>query len=345
MNKTTIEWTDYTWNPVTGCHKVSPGCKNCYAETLTNRFAKVWGVESFREVVMHEDRLSEPEKNKKKWAGKKVFVCSMSDLFHEDVPFDFIAKVYGAMVKMPDTTFQILTKRPARALAFHNYMKYLIDSLHQEPIYKILKNTGAFIDHTTKWPLPNMWIGTSCENHETANERIPYLLQIPAAVRFLSCEPLLGPINLTADCISCEGYGFRNDGNENIDDGYYDCLRCGGTGKSIYPVDWVIVGGESGHGARLMHPDWVRSLRDQCARALVPFFFKQWGEWAPGSEYGPEVMCLNTDKKHHLFDVPLTSNLQMTSLQSMYRAGKSKSGNLLDGKQHLNFPLANGQIG
>lgn len=107
MNKTTIEWTDYTWNPVTGCHKVSPGCKNCYAETLTNRFAKVWGVESFREVVMHEDRLREPHKNKKKWAGKKVFVCSMSDLFQESVPFNFITQVMIEISALPETVFQI----------------------------------------------------------------------------------------------------------------------------------------------------------------------------------------------------------------------------------------------
>ena len=286
MNRTTIEWTDFTWNPVTGCHKVSPGCKNCYAETITNRFAKTWGVKSFRDVVLHEDRLSEPTKNKKKWAGKKVFVCSMSDLFQELVNDHFIWRVFQQMHFMPDTTFQILTKRLERAALF-------------------LKD----------WiPAPNVWIGSSVENQETANERIPLLLQIPAAVRFLSCEPLLEPIDL----------------------GYY--LRYGQSATAndlpqLKKIHWVIAGGESGHNARPMHPDWVRSLRDQCAAANVPFLFKQWGEWAPTDGNGPNEFAICSTGSE------CTGCNDREGFHFMKKVGKSKSGNLLDGKQHLEFPV------
>lgn len=285
MNKTSIEWTDYTWNPVTGCDKISAGCRSCYAETLANRF---WGDRKFTNVQMHEDRLIELRKSFKKLNGKKVFVCDVSDLFHDDVSFEFIAKIFHEFYYLPNTTFQILTKRPQRALEFFKWAS---------PVFFDKKFSQQYIVQQ------NIWIGVSCENQEQADKRIPILLQIPAAVRFLSCEPLIGPIDLSAFLPSPNGEGPG--------------------------VRWVIAGGESGGKlARPMHPDWVRSLRDQCAAANVPFFFKQWGEWAPGSEYGEGMISLNPDKKHHLFD----------DFTGMYRAGKSKSGNLLDGKQHLNFP-------
>jgi protein gp37 len=272
MNKTTIEWTDYTWNPVTGCNKVSAGCKNCYAENVATRF---WGDRDFTHVRMHEDRLNEPKKNKKKWAGKKVFVCSMSDLFHEVVHFRFLLDVFVSMAECADTTFQILTKRPERALKFFEWVKYAK-------------------------PTKNIWIGVSCENQATADERIPLLLQIPAAVRFLSCEPLLGKIDLVKYLWYPDPNGFLTDFIP--------------TNK----IHWVIAGGESGHKARPMHPGWVRSLRDQCAAANVPFFFKQWGEWC---DHG------NSTKFVSIQD------------QIMYRVGKSKSGNLLDGVEHKAFPV------
>jgi protein gp37 len=278
MNKTTIEWTDYTWNPVTGCTKVSAVCKHCYAETMANRF---WGDRKFTDVHVHEDRLNEPAKNKKKWAGKKVFVCSMSDLFHEDVPYSFIMEVLSTINQTPDTVFQILTKRPARALEIYNRLDH---SLSMVQTFSRLGVLPPFPYNSVRFPPPNLWIGTSCEDQATANERIPLLLQIPAAARFLSCEPLLGPIDLTEFLPSPGGEGPG--------------------------VRWVIAGGESGHGARPMHPAWARSLRDQCASANVPFFFKQWGEWLPSpAGEGPGV-----------------------------RLGKSKAGNLLDGLQHLEFP-------
>jgi protein gp37 len=177
MNKTTIEWTDYTWNPVTGCTKVSQGCKNCYAETMANRF---WGERKFTDVQCHPERLSEPLQNAKKWRGKKVFVCSMSDLFHQSVPDQFIIELWQVMGMMKDTTFQIVTKRIYRALEFFRMaMPVYFNGLEQK-----------------YFPLKNIWIGTSLEDQATANERIPLLLHIPAAVRFLSCDPEPKPTKL-----------------------------------------------------------------------------------------------------------------------------------------------------
>ena len=213
---TDIEWTDETWNPVTGCTKVSPGCDHCYAERVTERFH---GKGAFERIVLHPDRLDKPLHWRK---PRKVFVNSMSDLFHEQVPDTFIGLVWQVMAETPQHTFQILTKRHARMRSF----------LRQWPNYE---------------PLPNVWLGVSVEDQKWADIRVPALIQTPAAVRFLSCEPLLGPVRI----------------------GYMSLL------------DWVIVGGESGPGARPMHPDWARDLRDQCEAAGVPFLFKQWGGIRP----------------------------------------------------------------
>jgi protein gp37 len=165
MSQTTkIEWTDKVWNPVTGCDKVSQGCKFCYAETIAQRF---WKGRSFSDVQMHEDRLLQPYKFN---TGTKVFVNSMSDLFHKDVSFEFIKNVMKVIHDKPTVTFQILTKRPYRMVQFFEWL-----------------NNPNLAEN-----FPNLWLGVSVEDQETANERIPYLLQVPVAVRFLSCEPLLG---------------------------------------------------------------------------------------------------------------------------------------------------------
>lgn len=294
MNKTSIEWTDYTWNPVTGCHKVSQGCKNCYAETMTNRFGKSWGVESFRQVLCHDDRLMEPCHMGDKLHGKKVFVCDMSDLFHEQVPVRFIADVFETIWNCPDTIFQILTKRPERALK-------LMDEISDRILVDL--------------PLKNVWLGVSCEDQATADQRIPLLMKIPAAFRFLSCEPLLGPIDLTRIAPFLGGC--------------FAPLKphpCTSPGKPF--IDWVICGGESGHHARPMHPDWARSLRDQCTTAGVPFFFKQWGKYLHESQGadghgGRWISIMDSDSK----------------AEYKYKnIGKRESGNFLDGKQHLEFP-------
>lgn len=232
MNPNTgIEWTEATWNPTTGCDRVSPGCDRCYALTLAARL-KAMGSQRYQKdgrsrtsgpgfgVTMHWDKVLEPVGWKK---PRIVFVNSMSDLFHPQVSDEFIVAVFDAMRRSPQHTFQVLTKRPARMVS-------LLSGSIDSP--------------------PNVWVGTSVENQEWSDARIPKLLATPADVRFLSCEPLLGPIDLTTYL------------GENL-------------------IHWVIVGGESGGGARPMDPQWARDLRDQCLAAGVPFFFKQWGGRTP----------------------------------------------------------------
>ena len=238
--KTAIEWTDRTWNPVTGCTKVSPGCANCYAERITNRFA---GPDAFDKVVLHPERLEDPLRWKK---TSRVFVNSMSDLFHECVPDGFLDAAFSVMARRRLHTFQILTKRAERV---RNYFA--------DPLTRIRVAKAIAWNDIPQWPLPNVWLGVSVENQRFADERIPLLLQTPAAVRFISVEPMLGPVDL-----------FNADG---------DGLRGGLKGA----LDWVICGGESGPGARPLHPNWARALRDQCQSAGVPFFFKQWGGRTP----------------------------------------------------------------
>jgi protein gp37 len=209
----TIEWTQATWNPVTGCTKVSPGCAHCYAETFAERFRNVPG----HRYAMGFDLTLRPERLELPLTWKRprlVFVNSMSDLFHADVPGDFVASVFDTMRRAHWHQFQLLTKRPERAA-------------------QLAPGLGS-------WP-ENVWVGTSVENQRWTS-RIDHLRAVPAATRFLSCEPLLGPLTL-----DLEG------------------------------VHWVIAGGESGPRARRMRPEWVESIRDQCQEQGVPFFFKQWG--------------------------------------------------------------------
>jgi protein gp37 len=250
-----IEWTDATWNPVTGCSHVSEGCRHCYAETLSLRMgwsAKPWTAQNAREnVIVHHDRLDQPKRWKK---PRRVFVNSMSDLFHELISFEFIRAVWAVMAGTTQHTYQILTKRPER-------MRPLVASLRRELPWAV-------------WPLPNVWLGISCEDQRTADERIPILLDTPAAVRFISAEPLLGPINLGAlgsgpwwNALTGCGDRAGPHGLEHM--------------EQIRPLDWIICGGESGPHRRLMDPAWALSLRDQCVGAGVPFFFKQVGGRTP----------------------------------------------------------------
>lgn len=213
MSETKIEWTDMTWNPTTGCSKVSEGCKNCYAERMSKRLKAMGNPRYSRgfEPQEHYDALSIPYKWKK---PKRVFVNSMSDLFHDKISDEFIAQVFDVMNKTPLHTYQILTKRPQRAIQ-------MADRLN--------------------WS-DNIWMGTSVENSRVVG-RIDELKEIPARIRFLSCEPLIGALEA----------------------------------MNLQDIHWVIVGGESGPGARPMNADWVRSILNQCQAAEVPFFFKQWG--------------------------------------------------------------------
>lgn len=313
MGKSKIDWTEKVWNPVTGCSKVSQGCKNCYAEAIANRF---WGKQTwyefdtkhgsitrqrrFTDVMCHEDRLSQPIHWKK---PARIFVNSMSDLFHEDVPFDFVDEVLRIIAVCPQHTFQILTKRPNRM------KQYIEQSEYAENIEKV----------------KNVWLGVSVEDQKTADERIPVLLRTSSYVRWLSVEPMLGPVNL-----------------DKYDD-EYEIHWLTGLDKE-YPeeginmkIDWVVVGGESGPNARPMHPDWVRSIRDQCKAADVPFFFKQWGTWIGSydagyrsSESGYYNNGMGDNWVRHYFRFP--------DGQGMVKTGKKKAGYLLDGKQYREYP-------
>jgi protein gp37 len=227
-----IEWTDATWNPVRGCTKVSAGCKNCYAETFAERWRGIPGhpFEQGFDLKLVPEKLGEPLKWKK---PRRIFVNSMSDLFHEKIPFEYIDQVWRVMAEAFQHTFQILTKRPARMLEFFEWTKTNLKKAHMDEWWK---------GYST---MPHVHFGVSVENQRAADERIPLLLRMPAAVRFISCEPLLEHVILTS-----------------------------------FP-DWVIVGGESGHGARQMDPTWARSLRDQCSAAGVPFFMKQMDKKTP----------------------------------------------------------------
>jgi protein gp37 len=243
-DKSAIEWTDATWNPVTGCVEVSEGCDHCYARTFAERWRGIPGhpYEQGFDVKLWPERLMQPLRWKR---ARRVFVNSMSDLFHDGVPDSFILDVFEVMADAGQHQFQVLTKRPGR-----------MASLLASDWF-----SGSFTAMSDRaYPSKNVWLGTSVENQRWADIRIPKLLETPAAVRFLSCEPLLGPVELPTSAM----YPITV-GEESIEPG----------------LGWVIAGGESGPGARPMNPDWVRSLRDQCTSADVPFFFKQWGGRTP----------------------------------------------------------------
>jgi len=289
---TKIEWTEETWNPVTGCTKVSAGCQNCYAERMAKRLAGRYGYpadDPFR-VTLQEDQLSKPLSWRK---PRMVFVCSMGDLFHPDVPDEYITQIFDVMAKARwyRQTFQVLTKRPER-MREHLLARKALTA-------------------------PNVWLGVTAENQETADQRIPILLQTPAAVRFVSCEPLLGSLDLAE---GGHGWLFVTD----LTDGRRTHL------------DWVIVGGESGPKARPAHPDWFRSIRDQCQSAGVPFFFKQWGEWIPVDEVPSGYAHYNDVKTPGKGGHVRRSRLVDDVL--MVRVGKKAADRILDGRTWDEFP-------
>lgn len=328
--KSAIEWTDATWNPVTGCSKVSAGCKHCYAERDWARLAHLpaFAGRAFTDVACHTDRLDQPLRWKK---PRRVFVNSMSDLFHEAVPEDFILAAFVSMAAARQHTYQVLTKRPAR-------MRDLLTRW---------KAAGLVLREGCGAELRNVWLGVSVEDQKTADERIPLLLGTPAAVRWISAEPLLGPVALT--CIGA-------------DKPYYiDALR--GVMRSTAPisldpsppedlarVDWVVAGGESGPKARPMNPVWARFLRDQCAAAGVPFLHKQNGEWAP-ADLLPEGTALPASHWAKVTDhgeTPYTTRQDerfggtVPGFAIMGRIGKAKAGRLLDGVLHDAYPATTG---
>lgn len=308
-DRTGIEWTDATWNPVTGCTKVSPGCDHCYAETIAHRFDGTPAYPHGFQVTLRPERLDQPLRWRR---PRRIFVNSMSDLFHDQVPDQYIARIFAVMANAPRHTFQILTKRHGRMRSLLNSdaFKKLFDiEWCRIPDWAPRLPDPDFVQlhHLADGPLPNVWLGVSVESQQWADIRVPALLGTPAAVRFLSMEPLLGPVDII-----------------------------NGLGDSwLTGIDWIIVGGESGRGARPMHPDWVRSLLEQCDVAGVPFLFKQWGEWAPSYQLrseraippGPNVYA------EHLIHTDL-------GVIRMHRVGKKAAGRELDGRTWDEFPEA-----
>ena len=327
MSQTSIEWATHVWNPLAGCTRVSEGCDHCYAAAMSLRLeamalkdiefgidpggkAKYIGIATRNgkgtpvfngKINFDKAALDEPFRWKR---PRKVFVNSMSDLFHKDVPDGFIDAVFDVMSRTPQHTYQVLTKRPERMAAY-------VGSSWSMSLY------------------PNIWLGTSVENQEQADARIPHLMKLKSSVRFLSMEPLLGPVDIGPYVNK-----FRWLVNED-------------NGQIMRPLDWVIVGGESGREARPMHPDWVRAIRDQCAAAGVPFFFKQFGAWglSPLPSFVPisgehQLGKLFASEKSY-YAIPSVTSEEFPNtirVERLEKVGKHAAGRLLDGRLHDEFP-------
>jgi len=306
-DRSKIEWTDATWNPVTGCTKVSAGCKFCYAE---RDFHRPYPGRAFTDVQIHPERLNQPLHWK---SPRRIFVDSMSDLFHERIPQHFIDDVFQVMENCQRHTFQILTKRVSR-MSQYLYYRY---RGHSAPSH--------------------LWFLTSVENQETANAHIPELLEIRSfmgvSVLGVSYEPALGPLDFSK--IITHHKPPLEDLEVNI-----HSLVC------VVPphLDWVIAGGESGPKARPSHPDWFRSVRDQCLAAGVPFFFKQWGEWIPEC---PPNFCKISKRRWSVETFAWGKNGAQYNPKNpdpddfpkmLYRVGKKRAGRLLDGREWSEFP-------
>jgi protein gp37 len=322
----TIEWTDATWQPITGCSVVTPGCTNCYAMKLAGtrlrnhpsrrgltqdtKAGPVWNGQ----VRFNEQWLTQPLTWRK---PSRIFVCAHGDLFHEKVPDEWIDQVFAVMALAPQHTFQALTKRADRMRSYIGDLSQLRRDRRGEAAASIDKH---FPLETLRWPLPNEWLGVSVEDQARADERIPLLLDTPAAVRFISAEPLLGPVDLNRYL-----WLYDESGATNI-------RRPLGGWDQPQPLGWIICGGESGPGARPMHPSWARSLRDQCAAAGVPFFFKQHGNW------------LHMPERAHFKDVwrdswqRVESHVDGVRPALMFSVGKKAAGRLLDGRTHDDMP-------
>ncbi len=322
---TTIEWTEETWNPTTGCTRISEGCDHCYIERtppmrMAHRRFDGPQIGATTGVQLHPERLVTPLRWRK---PRRIFVNSMSDLFHDDVPHELIAWVFAVMAWSPRHTYQVLTKRPARMRALLSSSRFhsLVDDAWYSPDIAEHAGVQSEAGHPyDRWPLPNVWLGVSVESQKWADIRIPQLIDTPAAVRWISAEPLLGPVDLSAwmpglcNCaiplppthvIGCRAMTYR-------------------------ALDWVVVGGESGPGSRPMDPAWARDLRDQCTAAAVPFFYKQTGDWMPtgfgfGSFRDPD----------RLIGAPVDD---LGFRQIVRRVGKKQAGRELDGRTWDEYP-------
>jgi protein gp37 len=399
---TLIEWARHpatglgaTWNIVTGCSVVSPGCTNCYAMklagtrlrnhpsrqglTIQTKAGPVWNGET----RFNEQWLTQPLRWKKPHG---IFVAAHGDLFAEGVTDEQLDRIFAVMALTPQHIYYVLTKRPERMrqyLASDRVTRRIYDIvcdmtidmqlqviLIAEPRHETHAPHGPRV-HLGTWPLKNVWLGVSVEDQARANERIPILLDTPAAIRFISAEPLLDPIDLNVawhdeDALGSECWGdcaWCAQGHPPL----HNCARGKQSTqqweKGRSGIDWVIAGGESGPAARPSHPDWFRTLRDQCAEADVPFFFKQWGSWIPDFEMGFPRQGVNYPSDHpeqSRFPTCIWDDVEKRwdstngswddveqwviaddywqPEQTMTRIGKKAAGNHLEGIQHLAFP-------
>ncbi len=334
---TGIEWTDETWSPTVGCSRVSPGCDGCYAEREARRQARNPDYDGVLDderrwsgrVNCLPDRLEKPLHWRK---PRRVFVDSMSDLFHPDVPDDFIGEVFGVMAACPQHTFQVLTKRPQRMSTWvlDRAARLVSRTLPRNPVARV--RDGAVEVLPQPLPpdafLPNVWLGVSAETQRYADLRIPHLLATPAAVRFVSAEPLLGPVDLArlekplCDVRDALRGSFRDGDDRLYERGQHQRLH------------WVIVGGETGPNARPMHPQWARAVRDQCTAEGVPFFFKQWGNWTP------DATAFGGSRYVYLAPDGSPSDKSPPESQVTQRVGKKRAGRLLDGRTWDEYPEA-----
>ena len=355
-----IEWTDATWPIVQGCSYESPGCTHCYAVPLIWRMAHnpdpkiskplkglvrkqgaklLWSGK----VALREDRLGWPIA----WrAPRRIFVPSHGDLFHPDVPDDFIDKVFAVMALCPQHTFQVLTKRAERMRAYLSQFdqrgRYVCSSTRDQigPDPRD-GNRLLLLEGDQEWPLPNVHLGVSAERQAEADERVPELLATPAAKRFVSLEPLLAPIDLqhlfNGETLTDAVEGMSE--SPVVDMG--DRLLAINPRYWTHPrLDWVIAGGESGPKARPPHPTWFTTLRDSCAHAGVPFFFKQWGAWAPiqpqpEGHFGGD---LRSDTIRAVTISGTSDGPFRAGDALMHRVGTKAAGALLDGREHREMP-------
>lgn len=373
MAETTIEWTERTWNPIVGCSLASPGCTHCYAMKMAGRL-EAMGVPYYQgttrktkngfvwtgQIATNDNALMEPLRRR---TPTIWFVNSMSDLFHEDVSEQAIDRTFIVMALNPQHTFQVLTKRADRMRAYvqgFSWDRAIENCRDASGSSMILKKSIAELRRLfglaprfssdadrSAWPLPNVWKGVSVEDQKRANERIPDLLATPAAIRWLSCEPLLGPVDL-----------------RRVQPGLFDATANALTGiwqwaegparKESGALDWVVVGGESGARARPMHPGWARNLRDQCAASGTAFFFKQWGDWSPheavgNSHGGVDIVPPASFKAAHRWrrwdgdrsreprDDESAGEFLSPGVVSI-PIGKKMAGRLLDGRTHDGMP-------
>ena len=376
-DKSHIQWTEATWNPLVGCTAVSPGCDHCYAARETSGrlshlplyagLAK--GGVFTGEVRLAQDRLDQPLKWRR---PRRIFVNSMSDLLHDGVPDQYVAAVFAVMIAAPHHTFQVLTKRHGRLRSLLTNDGFWLTV--SDELGKLWGHTPAPLSAVPPW----IWIGVSVENQQWANIRIPALLATPAAVRWLSCEPLLGPVDLDAWMCSCGGRRWVDDenwspaqgvlwrGERSAGDGRIPCGLCNHGGwdqpDGDRPrIDWVVTGGESGPGARPAHPDWFRDIRDRCSISGTAYFHKQNGEWLPlGPLYEQDDGTdedVSEDARHEAVHLEVVERREVIELERsgyivrghqpgdnrtwlMARVGKKAAGRELDGRTWDEYPRA-----